>query len=337
MTYNIIGDIHGRANWKDIIKEDAINIFIGDYFSPYPDENISYVECKANFLDIIQYKKEHMDTTILLVGNHDAEYWHFTEQYSRHDYEHKFEIRQLFEDNKDLFVISYAIEDKAIVTHAGVSYVWYEYYKNNNIIYEAYNCNYDDPDEVEDRYSHEKHKFENPIKYTKLASADEAWKAVTKSVYKYDNKERQPKKGEFIKWQNKLWRYNEELNKFELFNIKPTEVADFINDLYLNKKNYNAFNFRNNGSWHDYYGDSISHGPLWIRTTSLKNVDIFNNDYWQFLGHTQVLYNIEPNMDPDKILNIVIDNKMVCCDFLGYGSYSILYDSETDEIKLNKK
>ena len=28
---NIIGDIHGRPCWKELVQDDAINIFIGDY------------------------------------------------------------------------------------------------------------------------------------------------------------------------------------------------------------------------------------------------------------------------------------------------------------------
>lgn len=33
--YNIIGDIHGRTCWKDLVREDCVNIFVGDYFDPY--------------------------------------------------------------------------------------------------------------------------------------------------------------------------------------------------------------------------------------------------------------------------------------------------------------
>ena len=38
MKYNIIGDIHGRTSWKELVIEDGINIFVGDYFSPYHSE-----------------------------------------------------------------------------------------------------------------------------------------------------------------------------------------------------------------------------------------------------------------------------------------------------------
>lgn len=67
MKYNVIGDIHGRVCWKELIISNAINIFVGDYFSPYDD--ISFEDCKKNFLEIIEYKKEHPET-VLLYGNH---------------------------------------------------------------------------------------------------------------------------------------------------------------------------------------------------------------------------------------------------------------------------
>ena len=35
--FNVIGDIHGRTKWKELVKDDAVNIFVGDYFDPYDD------------------------------------------------------------------------------------------------------------------------------------------------------------------------------------------------------------------------------------------------------------------------------------------------------------
>mgnify|MGYP006874643990 CR=1 FL=1 len=31
MLYNLIGDIHGRDAWQQLVREDAVNIFMGDY------------------------------------------------------------------------------------------------------------------------------------------------------------------------------------------------------------------------------------------------------------------------------------------------------------------
>ena len=52
MKYIIIGDIHGRTNWKEIInyeKDYDKVIFQGDYFDPY--ENYSLEHIIKNFLN----------------------------------------------------------------------------------------------------------------------------------------------------------------------------------------------------------------------------------------------------------------------------------------------
>lgn len=339
MLYNIIGDIHGRTDWIYLVKEDAINIFVGDYFSPY-DEKITFEDCKRNFLDIIEYKKKHWDNTILLIGNHDEDHWHICEYYSRHDRIHEDEIRELFEMHKGLFQVAYSIENKALVTHAGVSYVWYERYKNHTLSYIAYNCNYDDPDFVESPYTHEKVPYENPIKFSLCKSPEEAYNIWIEKVYKqWAPENKKPKEGEFIIWHNKLWRYNKEAEKFEEFNITPDEVANFINKLWVEDKKYSAFNFDNNCGHNDYYGDDERHGPMWIRPEALKASNIFMfKDYWQFFGHTQILqYYNELNLTKSKIKNIIIDNKnkLACCDCLGVQAISILYNNETNKISLN--
>ena len=35
MLYNLIGDIHGRDAWRQLVREDAVNVFLGDYLNPY--------------------------------------------------------------------------------------------------------------------------------------------------------------------------------------------------------------------------------------------------------------------------------------------------------------
>lgn len=123
MKYNIIGDIHGRTIWRDLIVEDAINIIVGDYFSPY--DLTSFAECKKIFLEIVEMKKADPEHFILLVGNHDLDHWVLHEHYSRYDYENAKEIARLFEENKDCFTMAYSINDMVLVTHAGVTADWY--------------------------------------------------------------------------------------------------------------------------------------------------------------------------------------------------------------------
>lgn len=121
--YVVIGDIHCRDNWKRLILKDAVHVFVGDYFSPY-DNFIPFKKRVERFKEIIQFKKDHPET-ILLVGNHDEDHWHICEGYSRQDAWNINKIRALFEENKDLFQAAYSIENKVLVTHAGVSAYWY--------------------------------------------------------------------------------------------------------------------------------------------------------------------------------------------------------------------
>ena len=55
----VLGDIHGRTVWKDIIAKEEPDqvVFLGDYVSTY--ENISEVEQVANLKEILRYKDEH--------------------------------------------------------------------------------------------------------------------------------------------------------------------------------------------------------------------------------------------------------------------------------------
>ena len=120
MKYQFFGDIHGETCWKNLLDPTCIQVFLGDYFSPY--RHYSYVDCKNNFLDIINLKKEKPET-ILLIGNHDEDHWHIRERYSRFDLAHVNDISDLFTQHRKYFQIAFAV-DKYLVTHAGVSTIW---------------------------------------------------------------------------------------------------------------------------------------------------------------------------------------------------------------------
>lgn len=125
-SYNIIGDIHGRSCWKNLVKEDCINIFVGDYFDPY--EYIPQEERLSNFRDILDFKRKHPET-VLLYGNHDLHYLIVNEHYSRYESRYANDYWHVFVQAEPLFSgIAYSITDKALVTHAGVTKEWYEKY-----------------------------------------------------------------------------------------------------------------------------------------------------------------------------------------------------------------
>jgi len=318
MKYNIIGDIHGRTCWKQLIVSDAINIFVGDYFSPYhkaftPEDlqhslhacnyrlrnqmydldtyakklkgeiqayvdsfrnQITWEQQKQNFLDIIAFKKEHPET-ILLVGNHDEDHWHWRSYYacSRHDYEHEDEIRSMFEQNKDLFQAAYSIENKALVTHAGLSILWLfrnEHGKENLwCCHVASNLNapcFYDYATIEDAYQAYK---------TELETERPGWKM------------NEPRKWELHLWKNRWYYWNDGFHEFQ---ITPNEAANYVNEMW--HKHPELFAFRVNADHDDDYGTTPRHSPMWIRIgnddwSGLNASSIFKGtEYTQIFGHT---------------------------------------------------
>ena len=127
-TYNIIGDIHGNTSWKELVDEDSINIFVGDYFDPYTW--MAYIDLQRNFQAILDFKKNHPDKVVLLYGNHDYQYLPgISEKYSRYNMQNAARITALFAENESLFHgIAYAIGDNYIVTHAGITKPWVRKY-----------------------------------------------------------------------------------------------------------------------------------------------------------------------------------------------------------------
>ena len=73
MKILVLGDIHGRLIWKDIIERENpdLTIFLGDYVSTH--ELISADQQLYNLEDILTYKENNSDKVILLRGNHDLE------------------------------------------------------------------------------------------------------------------------------------------------------------------------------------------------------------------------------------------------------------------------
>lgn len=123
----VIGDIHGRTCWKEIIyKEDSFNklIFIGDYLDTH--ENISGQKQLNNFKDILKFKEDNFDKVILLMGNHDFHYLDVAqEQYSGFQSGMQWVFKDTLDEalKKDLLQMCY-VQDKLLFTHAGVSNTW---------------------------------------------------------------------------------------------------------------------------------------------------------------------------------------------------------------------
>ncbi len=123
--HNIIGDIHGQASWKELVREDAVNVFVGDYFDSKHGRTTE--EVIANFKDIIAFKRQH-PATVLLYGNHDLNYLLDLDYRSRFSRPENREIyKQLFDETADLFDgVAYVSDEQTLVSHAGVTKEWYE-------------------------------------------------------------------------------------------------------------------------------------------------------------------------------------------------------------------
>jgi len=321
MLYNIIGDIHCRDSWEKLVREDCINVFVGDYFSPY--EDIPFEKQVDVFMSIIAYKEKHPET-ILLRGNHDLG-GYVDRPYNR-DGKNSQEVNQILMEFEDKLQTAYSIENKALVTHAGVSFIWYDRYKNHQLMKQIVDCSYDDPEEVESPYTHKMTKLDNPVKFSDCKSPEEAYRRYYDRYYPYFAEEnKNPADKQFLKWSSQLWQYDKEAGRFVEFKTNPNEMASYINSLWGDKK-YNAFCFDYNAGPMDSYGNNERHGPLWIRPESLIYRNAFEfTDYWQIVGHT---WTNHPYVSEDRHIAYV--------DCLQYNTESLIYDSETNEFTINK-
>jgi len=121
----VLGDTHGRSNWKLAIHQDKPDrvIFIGDYFDSF---EISGVDQIHNFKEIIHYKESNPQVeVILLIGNHDHHYfpeigYNGTSGFQSGIYP---SITQAIDENRHHLQMAYGFEEY-LFTHAGVSPVF---------------------------------------------------------------------------------------------------------------------------------------------------------------------------------------------------------------------
>jgi predicted MPP superfamily phosphohydrolase len=122
----ILGDTHGRSNWKLAIhQEEPIDrvIFIGDYFDSFEFSGVEQID---NFKQIIQYKENNPQVeVVLLIGNHDHHYFPEIGYTGTSGYQSKIapSINQVIDENRHHLQMAYGF-DKYLFTHAGVSPVF---------------------------------------------------------------------------------------------------------------------------------------------------------------------------------------------------------------------
>ena len=121
----VLGDIHGRTIWKDIIAKEHPDqvIFLGDYVSTH--ENISDEDQVENLKEILRYKDEHPET-ILLRGNHDMQHLGYESIEISGFFPH---VAEMMADFKDEFLAKTQwihLMGNKVFSHAGISKTWLE-------------------------------------------------------------------------------------------------------------------------------------------------------------------------------------------------------------------
>jgi hypothetical protein len=121
----VLGDTHGRSNWKLAVYQDKPDrvIFIGDYFDSF---EISGVEQIANFKEIIKYKEDNPQVeVVMLIGNHDYHYFPEVGYTGTSGYQSGIapSITQVIDENRHHLQMAYGFGEY-LFTHAGVSPVF---------------------------------------------------------------------------------------------------------------------------------------------------------------------------------------------------------------------
>jgi predicted MPP superfamily phosphohydrolase len=128
MKTTVIGDIHGRTIWQEIVTRESdsdLFVFMGDYFDSYESGETGSGEL-ANFINILDYKRENPGKVILLIGNHDYHYMpKITVQYSRYDYRWASNMTKTLREawEEGLLKVCH-VQDDILFVHAGVTKTW---------------------------------------------------------------------------------------------------------------------------------------------------------------------------------------------------------------------
>ena len=121
----ILGDTHGRSNWKLAIHQDKPDrvIFIGDYFDSFDIPGIDQIH---NFKEIIYYKESNPQVeVVMLIGNHDHHYFPEIGYTGTSGYQSGIapSITQVIDENRHHLQMAYGFGEY-LFTHAGVSPVF---------------------------------------------------------------------------------------------------------------------------------------------------------------------------------------------------------------------
>lgn len=139
MKIVVMGDIHGRPWWKDIVNKECPDkvIFLGDYVSTHDD--YSGQEQFDNLVEIMDYKEEMGDRCIMLRGNHDMQHlgysWAECSGWfgDAAHYMSSYDFKPEFLSKTKWIHLEEINGEKYIFSHAGVSQTWLEYSNINEV------------------------------------------------------------------------------------------------------------------------------------------------------------------------------------------------------------
>jgi hypothetical protein len=124
----VIGDLHGRNTWKQIVRRHASEderpsriVFLGDYVD---SPTVSPAVQLYNLQEVIAlagHEKNRTDGVTLLIGNHDYQYLPgVNEKYTGYQPAMRASFERLFSDNFDLFSVATSAHNW-LITHAGLT------------------------------------------------------------------------------------------------------------------------------------------------------------------------------------------------------------------------
>lgn len=125
----VLGDVHGRTCWKDIVGGENFDkiVFLGDYVSSHEDiHSWSQID---NLTKILEYKESRPDGVVLLRGNHDVQHLTGDTSTSGYDYEvgeWMYDNRKRFLDDTQWVYTDNVEHPDVVFSHAGISQRWME-------------------------------------------------------------------------------------------------------------------------------------------------------------------------------------------------------------------
>ena len=129
MKIIVIGDIHGRDVWLNIVQDNEFDkiVFLGDYFDSF-DPKLTGLNQLNNFQELLQFKRDYPDRVILLMGNHDLHYlklvWNKYSGFQSKIYpEADYYISEAIRER--LLQMCYSYKN-FLFTHAGITKTWFQ-------------------------------------------------------------------------------------------------------------------------------------------------------------------------------------------------------------------